>query len=125
MTRTIALTIAATALLGLVLAPDAMAKAERTVSYSAEVVWPTAVRHIRVDEGHEIVDKDAETGYVLFEVVDGGKSYRGALELVSLNKDDDGDSPRVKLILRIDDRPEYMETAILERLEKKLRSERR
>ena len=93
------------------------ARSEKTVGWTAAQVFPTAVRFLRVDEGVTIVEKDGEIGYVLFELRDDGKTYRGALELVTLAEG------KLRLVLRIEDRPDYMEVGMLERLERKLRAE--
>ena len=107
--------------LALILFPAAASgKSERSTYHGYDQVWPTAVRHLRVDEGFTIVDKDAETGYVVFEVTDRGKVFAGALEVVKVK---DGDRPSVRLVLTIADRPDYMEAAVLDRLLAKLRKE--
>jgi hypothetical protein len=98
----------------------AAARSEKTIDYQAAKVWPTAVRFLRVDEGVKIVDKDADAGYVLFELVDEGKTFSGALELVIA---DDDQGPRVRMVIRIEDRPSYLEVAMLERLERKVRAD--
>jgi hypothetical protein len=109
-------------LLGMVTWPgEAAAKADKVVRYAYEQVWPAAVRFLRLDEGLEVVEKDAEAGYVIFELSEEGKRFRGALELVRIR--DDNGQPALRLIVRIEDRPSYMELGILERLERKLRSE--
>lgn len=102
-------------------ADSAEAKTQRTTYYSYEQVWPAVIRHLRVDEGFAIVEKDAEAGYVLFEVKDDGKSFRGALELVRVK--DERERRALRLIVRIDDRPRYIEVGVLDRLERKLRDE--
>jgi len=96
---------------------SATAKTERSTTHSLKKVWPTAVRHIRVDENFAIVEKDRETGYIVFEVKDEGKVYSGALEVVPTR---DGGHPVVLLKLSIHDRPSYMEDAVLDRLLDKL-----
>ena len=78
------------------------------------------MRFLRVDERLKIVEKDGEAGYVLFELAQDGKTFPGALELVPVEK---GGRPGVRLVLRIEDRPSYVELAMLERLERKLRAE--
>jgi hypothetical protein len=93
------------------------ARSEKTVGWTADKVFPTAVRFLRVDEGVKITEKDPEAGYVLFELTDDGKVYPGALELITL---DDG---KLRLVLRIEDRPDYMELGMLDRLERKLGEE--
>jgi hypothetical protein len=106
--------------IALLVAPAAAgARTERTVHWTADRVFPTAVRFLRVDAKVTILEKDAEAGYVVFELKDDGKTYPGSLEVVPVS-DDPVD---VKLILTIEDRPEYMEAALLEKLERKLRDE--
>ena len=101
------------------LAPRAaFAKSEKTVGWNASKIWPAAVRFIRVDERLKIIEKDADAGYVMFELHEEGKTFSGALELVS-NDDDDG----VKLVISITDRPQYIESAMMARLERKLHTE--
>lgn len=97
------------------------AKATRLASYEFSRVWPSAVRFLRVDEGFSIVEKDAETGYVIFEVERGDNVHRGSLELVRTV--DYAERDAVRLILKIADLPIYKEDAVLERLLDKLREE--
>ena len=101
-------------------AGGAEARTERNTGYTFEQAWPTAVRHLRVDEGFKIVDKDADTGYVVFELRDEGKIYAGALEVVQHTEDG---RKVVMLVLTINDRPDYMEAQVLERMLTKLRQE--
>ncbi|MCG8417422.1 MAG: hypothetical protein MJE77_05700 [Proteobacteria bacterium] len=97
------------------------AKSQRVVFYTFEQVWPAAIRFLRVDEGFDIVERDAEAGYVLFAVNEENKRFRGALELVRI-KDENG-RQALRLVLRVEDRPSYTEISILKRLERKLRYE--
>ncbi len=108
------------ALLALASAP-ASAKSNRKVSYSYEQIWPTAVRFLRVDEGLKILEKDADAGYVLFELSDEGKRFQGSMELVRGQDESTGET--VDIIVQISDRPSYMEVSILDRMLKKIRSE--
>ena len=116
MPRTTSLILAAA--LALAAAP-ADARTERPLGWTAAQVYPTALRFLVVDEGVKIVEKDAEIGYVLFDLTDEKKVFRGALELIPV----ENDPPTVRLVLRIEDRPEYMEVGMLDRLERKLRDE--
>jgi hypothetical protein len=84
-------------------------------------VWPTAVRFLRIDEGLKIVEKDADTGYVLFELAEEGKVFTGSVEVI--RRQDDSERDAVELIVRIRDRPSYMEHAILNRMLLKIRDE--
>ena len=98
----------------------AAAQTERTYDYPAGKVFPTAVRFLRVNERVAITEKDAEALYVLFELEDDGKTFPGALELIVA---DDAAGARVRVVLRLEDRPSYLEAAMLERFERKLRAE--
>lgn len=98
----------------------ALAQTERVFGYAAAKVYPAAVRFLRVDERLRLVEKDADAGYVLFELKEERKVFPGALELIPV--DDEGGA-RVRVVLRIEDRPSYLEAAMLERFERKLRSE--
>jgi hypothetical protein len=95
------------------------ARSEKTVHWTADRIFPTAVRFLRVDAKVKIVEKDAESGYVLFDLDSDGKTFRGALEIVVVTDD----PVEVRLILTIDDRPEYMEQSMLDKLELKLKDE--
>jgi len=111
----------ASALCGLAMVPDpAWARSERTLAYPRDQVWSTAVRFLAVDEHAKITEKDADAGYVTFELRDEGRPYRGSLEVVTVNHD--GHSA-VRFVLQIADRPSWMELAMLARLEDKLRTE--
>ncbi len=102
-------------------AGSAEAKSTRKVSHAYERVWPTAVRFLRIDEGLKIVEKDADSGYVLFELRDEGKVFSGSVEVV--RREDDAQRDAVELIVRIQKRPSYMEHALLNRLLRKIRDE--
>ncbi len=109
------------ALAGLAGAPaSAWARSEKTLAYPRDQAWPTAVRFLVVDEHVRITEKDADAGYVLFELRDDGKIFRGSLEIV--NRVRDG-RPVVCFVLQIADRPCWLEIALLRRLEAKLRAE--
>jgi hypothetical protein len=116
------LVLAAALALVLAIAPRAAsARSERTVGHAFKRVWPTAVRFLRIDEHLELVDKDADAGYVVFELRDKGKVFRGSLELIALSEDDR--PAGVRLVVTIDGRPEYTESGLLDRLLDKLHRE--
>jgi len=102
------------------LASSAAAKTERSTYHRFDKVWSTAIRHLAVDEKFKILERDAETGYVTFEMSDHGKVYLGALEVVKV---DEGERPATRLVLQIADRPSWMEGAVLDRLLAKLHKE--
>jgi hypothetical protein len=99
----------------------ASAESARVLAYPYERVWPAAVRFLRVDQKLKIVEKDADAGYVLFEIVDDGKPFQGALQLSRTKDPDRRESTRVSL--KIGGRPSYVEDRLLEKLEQKLRDE--
>ena len=101
--------------------PGALARSERELSYPFERAWPTAVRFLRIDEGFSIVERDNETGYLVFELKQDGRTFSGSLEVVR-TEDDEG-RKAVRVVLRIADRPSYVERGILERLARKLRAD--
>ena len=78
------------------------------------------MRLLRVDLGYEILEKDAEAGYVLFEITEAGKTFRGSLEVVKLH---DRGTKRVRVIVHIADQPSYVERSVLSKLQTKLRAE--
>jgi hypothetical protein len=102
------------------IAAPAWARSEKTLAYPREQVWPTAVRFLAVDERVKVTEKDAEAGYLMFELRDDGKTFRGSLEVMTIVRD--GRS-LVRFVLQIQDRPSWLELAMLERLERKLRAE--
>lgn len=101
-------------------AASASAKSEKTAPYDPHAAFPVAVRFLRVDLGVKIVEKDADTGYVIFELDEEKRTFRGALELVATESDG---RASVRLILSLDDRPDYEEQMMLDKLEQKLKAE--
>jgi hypothetical protein len=98
----------------------AFARSEKTFAYPRDQAWGTAVRFLRVDEELKIVEKDPEAGYVLFELRDDGKTWKGSMEVIGQVVDG---RPVVKVVVTIEDRPSYLESGMLTRLERKLRVE--
>ncbi len=110
----------APSLLVIAFAGTAYARSEKTLAYVREQAWPTAVRFLRVDEHLKITEKDADAGFVLFELSEEKKTFRGSLEVISIVKDG---RAQVRFVIAIADRPSYLEISMLERLEHKLRVE--
>lgn len=108
------------ALAALVLALPALAHArnEKAMGYSPKDVWSPTVRFVRVDENLAILERDAELGYILFELREDKKVFRGSVEIIAASADHG-----VRVIVDIRDRPSYVEVAMLERLERKLLAE--
>lgn len=109
--------------LGLLTASPALARSERTLDYSYKAVWSTAVRMIRVDRRYPVSDKDKDNGYILFTFPGKGsvKKCAASLELVQ-TKDAQG-FQQIKLKLRIQHQPSWVELQFLDHLERKLKSE--
>jgi hypothetical protein len=102
------------------MAGPAAARSEKTLAYLRDQVWPTAVRFLVVDERVKVTERDAEAGYLLFELRDDGKTFRGSLEVMTVVRDG---RTLVRFVLQIADRPSWLELAMLARLETKLRAE--
>jgi hypothetical protein len=98
----------------------ASARSEKTLAYPRDAVWSTTVRFLVVDERVKVTEKDADAGYVMFELRDDGKVFRGSLEVMTVVRD--GRS-QVRFVLQIEDRPDWVEVAMLGRLERKVRAE--
>ncbi|MDX2090636.1 MAG: hypothetical protein SFX73_22445 [Kofleriaceae bacterium] len=108
-------------LLALALATGvASARSEKTLAYPRDQVWATAVRFLVVDERVKVTEKDADAGYVMFELREDGKVYRSSLEVMTVVREG---RHHVRFVLQIEDRPDWIEVAMLTRLERKLRSE--
>jgi hypothetical protein len=103
-------------------AADAEARTTSVVPYPTTDVWPTAIRFLRVDRDYPIKEKDEAAGYVLFEIAEGKRAYRAALELVKA-ADADGRAG-TQLVLNIQDLPRHYEVALLDKLTAKIRDER-
>jgi hypothetical protein len=98
----------------------ASARTHKMMTYRYSQVWRTAVRFLRVDRRCPIVEKDKKDGYVLFEYRDEGKDYHGSLELVPTSKDG---KKYIRVALRIEDMPTYVESLFLDKLKQKLRQD--
>lgn len=98
----------------------AAARSEKTLAYPRDQAWPAAVRFLVVDERLKVVDKDGDAGYVLFELREEGKTFRGSLEVITIVVDG---RTLVRFVVSIEDRPSWIEVGMLNRLERKLRLE--
>jgi len=96
------------------------ARSEKSLAYPRDQAWPASVRFIRVDERLKVIEKDADAGYLLFEMKDDGKTFRGSLEVIDTVRDG---RHVVRFVITLEDRPSYLEIDMLNRLERKLRTE--
>jgi hypothetical protein len=102
------------------LTAPAFARTEKILAYPRAEAWATSVRFIRVDAHLKVTEKDAEAGYVLFELHEDGKTFRGALELADVS--DEG-RHAVRFVITLEDRPSWQEIALMGKLVGKLRDE--
>lgn len=112
--------LAATLLLTSGAAEASPKKSQRIVTYPYKQVMPAAVRYLVIDARHKVIAKDWKAGYILFEMKEGRRTFRGALEVVRFVEKR---RPMLKLILSIDDRPRYVEAVMLNQLLRKLRKQ--
>jgi hypothetical protein len=110
------------ALGGLLLAiGSARARSTSALPYPFEEVWPTAIRYLRVDRAATLREKDPESGYVLFDLSEGGKSYKGSLELIRVADPEGRQATRV--VANLPDLPRHFESTLLDKLTYKVRDE--
>ena len=106
----------------LTLGGSAQARSTAVLSYPLGDVWSTAVRFVRVDRGYAVKEKDEESGYILFDMVEGSKTYKASLELIRATDDQGRDATRAAF--SIPDLPRHFETMLLDKLSAKVREER-
>ena len=95
----------------------------RVIPYPMEYVWPTTIRYLRVDRGYSIVDRDQESGYVLFEFPS-GRDGKGTGSVEAFATEDDAGRPSVNVNVSTTDGPSYLPNTIAEGIAEKLREER-
>ena len=92
----------------------------RELTYSESTVWRCAVRFIRVDKGFQLIEKDKETGYLLFEYTDSGRTSNGSLEVLRVVKNN---REYVRVQMNLHGQPKYVESLLFKKLETKLKNE--
>jgi hypothetical protein len=100
----------------------ALARSTAVLPYPLADVWSTAVRFVRVDRGYTVREKDEESGYILFDMVEGGRTYKASLELIRAT--DDLGREATRAVFSIPDLPRHYETVLLDKLSAKVRDER-
>lgn len=123
MTRRRALTVVAALLAGgaSALPAPAFARSAQLLPYPMADVWPSTIRYLRIDRGATLREKDADAGYVLFDLPEGSKTHKGALELVRTTDDDGRDATRV--VVSLNDLPRHFETTLLDKLAAKIKED--
>ena len=104
----------------LFVASVSQASIARELTWSEITVWRCAVRFIRVDNGFKILEKDKETGYLLFEFTDAGQTSNGSLEVLRVVKNN---HEYVRVQMNLHGQPKYIESLLFNKLERKLKSE--
>lgn len=87
--------------------------------YTFEQTFSTALRLVRVDLGCKITEKDADTGYMLFDYTSpesGKRVHKGSVEVVRTSKG-------AHVAVQFPTLPTYHEQMIVDALGKKLASE--
>jgi hypothetical protein len=99
---------------------SAQARTVRDEPYSMETTWNAAVRLVRIDMGLPITERDQEMGFFTFTYREGARTVPGSVEMVRTEVDG---RPGARVIVQIPQMPTYVESLILTRLARKLRSE--
>jgi len=84
-------------------------------------IWPAVVRLLRVDRQFPVREKDEKAGYVLFDYVEAGRSYRGTVEIVPALADGAVGGSRV--FVSLPNLSKRYEITLLDDLAKKLTEE--
>ncbi|MDB4932423.1 MAG: hypothetical protein JWM10_4907 [Myxococcaceae bacterium] len=98
----------------------AEARTVRDEPYSMETTWNAAVRLVRIDMGMPILERDQDMGFFTFSYREGARTVPGSVEMVRTEVDG---RPGARIIVQIPQMPTYVESLILTRLARKLRSE--
>jgi hypothetical protein len=99
----------------------AQARSQALLPYPPGEVWPTAVRYLRIDRAAVLREKDADSGYILFDLPEGQKSFKGSLEFVRTSDAEDRESTR--LVINLPDLPRHFELSLLDKLTAKVKDE--
>lgn len=95
----------------------AQARVEETLSYTKLQSFQAALRFLRVDNGYTVVEKDQDSGYLLFEYPRrNAEPTPGSVEVIQR-----GDS--VALVVQLPQLPSYHERHLIQGLLKKLRTD--
>ncbi|MCH2109062.1 MAG: hypothetical protein MK135_07020 [Polyangiaceae bacterium] len=97
---------------------QAAAKYSETTTYRSEQVYRAALRFLRVVKHFDVVEKDEQTGYLLFQYQAPGakKTTPGAIEVID-------SSEGTRLIVRLNSYPSYHEAHLADEVLKKLKDD--
>jgi hypothetical protein len=99
----------------------ASARSSFESTYGYERTWNAALRMVRVDMGLKVTEKDAESGYLMFEYrsPENHNPTQGSMELVHSK---DPQAP-VRVVVTLGQMPRYHEQLMVDSLAKKMRQD--
>ena len=102
----------------LLLGSTATARVEHSLSYTKTQSFNSALRFLRVDNGYTIVEKDLDSGYLMFEYPTTGSSETtsGSIEVIERGSE-------VAIVIQLPKMPHYHEQMLASGLLKKLRAD--
>jgi len=104
-------------LLGMLPAGHAQARVEERLAYTKNQSYQAALRYLRVDHGYTVVEKDQESGYLLFEYPKRDNGFtQGSIQVVERQD-------TVAVIVQLPTMPSYHERLLIEGLLKKIRED--
>ncbi|MCK9523957.1 MAG: hypothetical protein M0R76_13095 [Proteobacteria bacterium] len=96
------------------------AAVSRNLTYGESLIWRCAVRLIRVDLGYQLIERDMESGYLLFEYKESDRLMTGAIEVLSVETEG---RRYVRVQVKLNHQPSYVESVLINKLEKKLKND--
>ena len=110
--------VLAALLIVLSLASNASARVETESPYTRLQTFNGALRYLRVDLGLEVLERDFDAGYLLFNYVaiEGQTPSRGAIEVIEVQDE-------VKVVVQLPEEPSHHETLLSDGLMRKLEQE--
>jgi hypothetical protein len=103
--------------------PPLLIENRRMLSYPIDHVWPTAIRYLRIDRGFEIVDRDRDAGYLLFEFpLEEKRIGSGSVEMYETV--DAAGRASVSMSVNTGAGPVHLPNSILDGIAAKVRAER-
>jgi hypothetical protein len=107
--------------MGLLGGGEAAAKTTISIPFAPAELWSTTVRFLRVDRGYTIKEKDPDAGYLLFELKEGQRTYKGSLELVPARAG--SGRQETQAIVTLPELPRHYEALLSEKLAAKVKEE--
>ncbi len=101
----------------LALSAPAVARVEERTSYAKELAFHSVVRFLRVDRGYRLVEKDLDSGYLLFEYpLEKDRIVSGSVEVIPTESGS-------TIVVRLAELPEYHERVLFRALLGRLRAD--